>query len=150
VKGDDGKPLVPSDPFGPYKMIGSRSFTKWLTAGGRAFAVDTVDNGAEGGNKCTSCHRIGSKNTCAAFAPQSIGMQLPSNLSAFAREDFKHTHWMPSAGSPGAPETTADWNADPHGFRADAERLLACCQDPGGAGCKRTPINDVPPPYARD
>jgi cytochrome c553 len=143
VKDREGRPVLPSHPFGPYKNLGRKYFTDWLTAGRQSFSVAPRE-----ANSCVSCHRIGSKNTCSNFAAQSIGQREAAGISAWARENFGLTTWMPPQ-VPGAPTSHAEWFADLGGYRSAAEKLLHCCQNPDSTECQdRTPINTAPPPFA--
>ena len=143
VKDRNGRPILPSHPFGPYKNMGRKYFTDWLTANRQSFSVAPRE-----ANSCVSCHRIGSKNTCGNFAAQSIGAREAAGMSAWARENFGLSTWMPPQ-IPGAPTSHAEWFADMGGYRSAAEKLIHCCQNPDSVECQeRTPINTAPPPFA--
>ncbi len=135
----DGSTLVPSNPFREYKNVG-RFFSEWTKESKRSFAISTKEK-----NSCTTCHRIGSQNTCDNFAGQSIGQETTRDLSDYASRTFKLSHWMPPSGH--GVETIQDWQNDEAGMRSDADKLLACCSNPDAAECVKKPINSLPAPY---
>jgi len=150
VRQADGTPMVPERPFGPYKMLGRKFFTNWLsgteTGGTRSFAVTTAD----GTNSCTSCHRIGSQNTCRQFLKQSVGITAATSISEFGLDEYALRYWMPPTGTQNRPADETAWHNNEGGFKEAAERMIFCCNNPTSAECKRTPINDVPPPYVAE
>ena len=93
---------------------------------------------------CTSCHRLGSANTCSYFAPDSfathkIDAYEPEVLEAAEPGSPYWTlaYWMPTA--PAAVADFADWEA---GFASARDHVLQCCEAPGidGGGCQWAPV----------
>lgn len=116
------KDVVPSVPLGKYKIVG-RDFQSWTR-----YAIDV-----EGGNSCTSCHRIGSQKTCEKYVEQSVGLELPRAHLASVYQ-FPHSHWMP----PGEFTDKAAWDS---AYLNDAQRLISCCNNPNQSFCIRTRID---------
>jgi len=138
VKLPNGETVVPSNPFGQYKMIGRRFFTAWESS-----SVSTTTPPPGGPDQtCTSCHKIGNRNTCDQFAPQSVGLQTASNSSTHAINTFALSHWMPPSGI----ANEAAWSAS--AMKKHWEQIQDCCNDPSAPGCKLTPVNAPPPPFA--
>lgn len=145
VRAADGRPLVPSGAFGggrsgKYSVIGSRGFYNWQKSQAIASTVTSDTNG----KSCTSCHNIGSLNTCASWARQSAGVDLGPNLTAMAKTTFAYKYWMPPVDQ-GAHSFT-EWQTS--GFKRAAERLIDCCINPQQTGCSAAPVMTTPPPYA--
>lgn len=93
---------------------------------------------------CTSCHRIGSNNTCSYFAPDSLGHSkidaYEPEVHAAAEPGSPHwalAYWMPTA-TPAVADF-ADWEAM---FAEAREHVLRCCEAPGidGDGCEWAPV----------
>lgn len=125
--------------FREYKNVG-RFFAEWAKDSKLSFAISTKEK-----NSCTTCHRIGSQNTCDNFAAQSIGQETTRDLSDYGSKTFKLSHWMPPSGH--GVETIQDWQNDEAGMRSDADKLLACCYNPDAIECVKKPINSLPAPY---
>jgi hypothetical protein len=95
---------------------------------------------------CTSCHRIGSENTCSYFAPDSLGVH---KIDAYEPEVHAATepgsphwslaYWMPSETATPAVADFADWEAM---FAEARDHVLRCCEAPGidGDGCQWAPV----------
>jgi len=115
---------------------------------------------------CVSCHRIGSINTCASWARDSVGVQgTLGRASENARSDrnkaFPHSHWMPLGVAPG--EANFDESVNGHteiekwneAFKVAADATLECCRLNASTTeadratfnrrCTSTPITTPPP-----
>ena len=93
---------------------------------------------------CTSCHRLGSNETCSFFAPDTLG-----DLKINAHESEVHdatdpnsphwrlAYWMP--GGTHAFDDFAQWDAT---YGEAREHILRCCENPGvdGDGCEWAPV----------
>lgn len=123
---------------GRYSVVGSRYFPSWTMP--TALAAAPLANG----RSCTSCHELGSRESCARWISQSAGKSFPPNLSRRGRTDFHLSHWMPPPGEAGANQ--AAW--DQAGWGEAADRLLSCCARPSSPGCTSKPLITPPPPYA--
>ena len=123
-----GKPtdelLVPSNPDGPYSIIGAdiEEFMAWDTS----YSVKTADAG------CESCHRIGSMGTCRdwsrdAFPLHDEGTEAANSeyydLNSKDEWATKHPnhHWMPP------PTDDADWASSLETYKTSAQQLRQCC-----------------------
>lgn len=93
---------------------------------------------------CTSCHRIGSNQTCGFFAPDALaahkGSLYESQVHAAAEPGSPHwplAYWMP--GAPHAFDDFAQWESTYGDARA---HILKCCETPGvdGDGCQWRPV----------
>lgn len=93
---------------------------------------------------CTSCHRLGSKNTCSFFAPDAFATHkidaYEAELRAAAEPGSPHwplAYWMPDGAQ--AVEEFEDWEAM---FGAAREHVLGCCEAPGISrdGCEWAPV----------
>ncbi|GJD66492.1 hypothetical protein [Methylobacterium frigidaeris] len=83
------------------------------------------------GNLCTSCHNIGTLDSCNRFTKLATGRTLPTNISDLGKT-FPHSHWMPpDNASTGI--TLAQWKAL---YDASVDKILACCAAPGTLSCK--------------
>jgi hypothetical protein len=140
IRQADGTPLVPPGGKGqPYSIVGSRGFSDWQ----RSVAIASTVTADTNGKSCTSCHDIGSLNTCAAFARQSAGQVQAPNLSTTGAT-WPLDHWMPLPQDPTV-KALADWQAA--GYQKAADHLFTCCDTPAADGCATTPIMTAPPPY---
>jgi hypothetical protein len=112
--------MVPEDPFGQYKVIGTEFGTSnWP----ETFAVKSTS--AVNGN-CTTCHRIGSQSTCQEFAGDSVGSgaavrsQIEPYKTEWAKE-WRNARWM-------APHelyaNQGQWN---HFVLPSATEQMRCC-----------------------
>ncbi|SME98070.1 hypothetical protein [Pseudobacteriovorax antillogorgiicola] len=120
-----GSGQVPKAPDTPYRIVG-KEFADWPST--QAVTV-------EGGNLCTSCHRVGDRFSCESFLDYSVGLKsIKGVLASFYQ--FPDSHWMPP---PSALLTAQEWQDR---YQEQVNQIRACCQDPSKAGCKREPITE--------
>jgi hypothetical protein len=95
-------------------------------------------------NACTSCHRLGSANTCSYFAPDSFATHkitaYEPEVHAAAEPGSPYwplAYWMPSATL--AVADFADWETK---FADARVHILQCCDAPGidTDGCQWAPV----------
>jgi len=150
VLNDDGTKLLPEVVDGKYNMIAARyGLYKWP----KSFNVEPKTSGAK---SCTSCHRIGSMNTCGEFASDSVGNR--SSLDKYKTDLAKtwmNKRWMEPHGNYSSKE---QWN---HFVKPSADEAIRCCNvvnrvrgwlsrtltpdmitEIEGEGCKITPISN--------
>jgi hypothetical protein len=144
VLGTDGKHIVFDGTklgtwAGRYSVIGNRGFEAWPTT----YAIESTVTTDTEGQSCTSCHNIGSEKTCEDWRRYATGT-APRGTGTTGRS-FAHAYWMPPPLTPPLADVHA-WESA--GFKRAAERLAACCANPTAAGCRRTQITTLPPPYA--
>ncbi len=84
-------------------------------------------------NACLACHRIGSQDTCARIAQDSVGLNKDGAYEQQVRDaaqpgspHWKLAYWMPTASAPVADFAT--WTGL---FGAARDHILACCAAPG-------------------
>lgn len=141
--------LVPSYTDGPYNIIGKFYFAsgKGHEAWPTSFAVNT-----ESGNKCASCHRIGSLNTCKTWARDAVGhTTFTDGLKTDVAKTFPLSHWMPPRKDinnwpnleGGLQVTAAQWDQK---YKEHAKQILECCDNPTAAGCVREKITGAAAP----
>ncbi len=118
-----GGPLVPSgaERGAPYFVVGE-AFSEWARP--RHISPE--------GNRCVSCHRVGTR-TCMTFAMQAVGKSLLPALSERSRV-FPGSHWMP--GEHGLDKQ--EWDAT---YLESVAQLIGCCAKPSRPGCNAA---DVP------
>lgn len=91
---------------------------------------------------CTTCHRITSNETCASWAPDSVGAAKGyghQDLVVQAANDLESPLWHLGTWMP--PDASADpqlWHST---YAATVELLTACCRRPG----KNQPATDTTP-----
>ncbi len=96
---------------------------------------------------CTSCHRLGSAETCSYFAPDSLASHkitaYESEVHAAAEPGSPYwplAYWMPSAASGVADFADfADWEA---AYAEARDHVLQCCEAPGidQGDCEWAPV----------
>jgi hypothetical protein len=118
------RPVVPSNPTGKYRFIGSQAFTDWRAPE----HFDLEDN------SCVSCHRIGTQASSESFAKWATGEASTMQLSPRYRS-YPNSHWMP----PEEAEfmSSDDWNVQ---YQQSVLQLLSCNQNPAQAACRVKPI----------
>jgi hypothetical protein len=112
--------IVPSDPKGHYKFIGSQAFSTW-SAPAQFKPV---------GNQCTSCHRIGTAAGSESFTQWASGEALPRQLSS-AYQRYPQSHWMPP--DEAATLTKDEWDTLYH---QSVLQLISCNQNPTQPACR--------------
>lgn len=127
VRTEDGELMVPSIPDVPYKIIGAGlGFERWSTA----YSVEPE------GSKCTTCHRIGSMNTCRTWAKDAYPLHedgVAPALSDFYVKNFKtqkflehpNHHWMPPP--PTKESAMPAWANKLPTYKASVAKLRECC-----------------------
>lgn len=140
----DGKQFVFSgvEGGGKYSAIGATSFDLWVKPFKVASKVTTDTNG----KSCTTCHVIGTLNTCNEWVKQSVGRLLAPNGSTKQASDFHFRFWMP----PDEPGLTSQQTFISSGYERAAQRLLDCCANPQSAECEIKPNMTTPPAYSLD
>jgi hypothetical protein len=92
---------------------------------------------------CTTCHRLGSENTCTQFAPDSMGVRKGRAYEDAVRDamgpsspHWQLAHWMPATG---ADMDRSSWQSQ---FAAAREHILTCCEAPGvdTGDCQWAPV----------
>lgn len=93
---------------------------------------------------CTSCHRLGSDNTCSYFAPNSLARLQTNAHEAQIHEAaepgspaWRLAHWMPGPVEDIA--TLSDWEAT---YGDARDHVLECCGSPGvdTGDCQWAPV----------
>ncbi len=93
---------------------------------------------------CTSCHRLGSANTCSYFSPDALATHkidaYESEVHAAAEPGSAHwplAYWMPDATR--AVTDFEQWEAT---FAVARDHVLDCCESPGvnTNGCQWEPV----------
>ena len=118
---------------GPYHLV---------DLGGQPRSVETMHLVSDAAAPCTSCHRIGSRETCTFFAPDSFGIKgagYEPEVHAAAEVGSPHwalAYWMPA--SP-AVEDFDEWQAT---FATARDHILECCASPGvdTGDCRWQPV----------
>ncbi len=120
---------------GPYHVVG---------LDGRPRSTGIMHLVSERADACTSCHRLGSDNTCSYFAPDSLGIKKNDSYDSQVHQAaepgspyWRLAHWMP-----GGTEELADfvdWDAQYGDARA---HVLECCESPGVdvGDCRWAPV----------
>lgn len=125
---------------GPYHLVG---------LGPEPRATEVMHLVSADAAPCTSCHRLGSENTCTFFAPNALGdantLSHEAEVHAAAEPGSPHwplALWMP-ADTSATPEF-ADWQA---AYGRAREHILECCESPGEdvQGCRWAPVPSVAP-----
>lgn len=120
---------------GPYHLVG-------LDGAPRSTGV--MELVSPQASPCTSCHRIGSNQTCSVFAPDALaahkGSLYESEVHAAAEPGSPHwplAYWMP--GTTHAFDDFGEWESS---YGEAREHILACCENPGvdGNGCLWRPV----------
>lgn len=83
VKSENGKSILPRNPYGKYYVVGSKYFNDGSWDVKRLVSKEA--------SSCLLCHFIGSKRTCGDFAKMSVGLKEHRNLT----ETYQKFHWMP-------------------------------------------------------
>ena len=112
---------VPSHPWGSYKIAG-KEFAEWLI-------VESVS--VDGGNVCSSCHRIGDDFSCRSFFNYAVGSSPIKGVLSDAYR-YPSSHWMPPQ-SPDSPKSLEEWQAK---FQTDINKIKDCCQNANGEGSR--------------
>jgi hypothetical protein len=113
---------LPSDPFGKYANNIGAPFQLWP----KPLNLSTR------GNTCTSCHRIGSLETCQRTMRESTGLITSPGSDDWAQR-YPNSHWMP----PGNAKTQTQWDVI---FGPSLQELLACCANPKLPQCIVAPV----------
>lgn len=114
---------LPGNPFGKYKNDVGHAFKDWP----QPYGITTR------GNTCTTCHRMGTMNSCQVALFQSSGMASYAGQDDWAKQ-FPQSHWM----APGNLHSKVQWDQQ---FTDSLRMLAACCQDPKGAACLTVDYN---------
>ncbi|MCX4239963.1 hypothetical protein [Paraliomyxa miuraensis] len=82
---------------------------------------------------CTSCHRLGSRNTCSSFAPDSMGSHKlhPYEDEVHAAAEPGSPYWELAYWMPTASVELADFDAWEAAFGEARDHVLECCAAPG-------------------
>lgn len=88
------------------------------------------------GNACTSCHNIGTHNSCRTFARIASGTP-PADISQLG-STWPHSYWMPP-GTETSGMTENDWKVD---FADSLKQITDCCDNPNAAICRTRPFDD--------
>ncbi len=123
---------LPADPFGRYANDIGAAFRNWP----KPSSISTR------GNTCTSCHRMGSLETCRTTAKESVSWLASPGRDDWAKA-YPQSHWMP----PGNFHTQIQWEVI---YKINLERILACCADPSQPECVATPITGGSAPLQRN
>lgn len=129
----------------PYLIIGS-ALSSWKERFPvKAISTAPIDNnGKLEPQICTSCHRIGSLDTCATNLAFATGSNEPGKLSPTG-ELFKNKAWMPPP--PAAwhdksdPEFQKLWEDS---YAKHVKRLRCCCDNPSAKGCTSQDLTTSP------
>lgn len=93
---------------------------------------------------CTSCHRIGSENTCGSLAADSMGLDKASPFEQAVLDAAMpgSSHWPLAYWMPGAGAQIPDFAAWQTLFGPARDHVLACCEAPGvdRGSCRWEPI----------
>lgn len=120
---------------GPYHLVG---------LDGTPRSTGVMELVSPAASPCTSCHRLGSNETCSFFAPDALaaykGSIYESEVRAAAEPGSPHwplAYWMP--GPPHAFAGFSEWEST---YGAAREHILACCEAPGldVDGCQWRPV----------
>lgn len=120
---------------GPYHLVG---------LDGRPRSTGVMELVSPQASPCTSCHRIGSNETCDFFAPDALaahkGSLYESQVHTAAEPGSPYwqlAYWMP--GITHAFDDFSEWEAT---YGAAREHVLKCCEAPGvdGDGCQWRPV----------
>lgn len=120
---------------GPYHLVG---------LDGAPRSTEVMELVSPEASPCTSCHRIGSNQTCGFFAPDALaahkGSLYESEVHAAAEPGSPYwqlAYWMP--GTTHAFDDFGEWESTYGGAR---EHILKCCETPGvdGDGCEWRPV----------
>lgn len=152
---DDGSSCVPCHDHDPFIYTPYLQSTGWQSVAADKGPYHLVDlRGARRSTgvvhlvspkaaACTSCHRLGSENTCSYFAPDSLGRH---KIDAYEPEVHAATepgsphwtlaHWMPA---PTDFADFADWEAQ---LGPTRDHVLECCEAPGldVGDCRWAPV----------
>lgn len=82
---------------------------------------------------CLACHRLGSENTCGAFARDSMGLDKGGAFEAAVLDAAMpgSPHWALAYWMPGASAAVPDFATWEQIFGAARDHVLACCETPG-------------------
>jgi len=118
---------------GPYHRVG---------LAGQVRPVDVMHLVSEPAAPCTSCHRIGSRETCSFFAPDSFGVKGAGyEPEVYAAAEPGSPHWALAYWMPNAPEVP-DRDAWETQFGAARDHIVQCCEAPGvdTESCRWAPV----------
>jgi hypothetical protein len=120
--------VMPVNPLGSYFHVDPAhyGFENWPTLA--FFPRD---------NTCTSCHRIGTQETCGQLTRWMTGLDIPPGADNAARM-YPLSHAMP----PGFDRTLTSWNEI---YAASIAQIQSCCENPDQPSCRRTKIGAFPP-----
>ncbi len=140
---------VPSDPWGFHSVDVGGPFVNWPKP--RSIATR--------GNSCTSCHRIGSLNTCKKQVVGDFGEQPARMLQSIGQAPHGHFGAAEGTAYDNPPQASTAWGSLPHGwmgarlpqvgsglweeYGAKIEDLQRCCNDPAAPGCIVEPIENL-------
>jgi hypothetical protein len=139
---------LPSDPWGYHSVDVGGPFADWP----KPKSISTR------GNSCTSCHRIGSLNTCQTEVVGTFGEQPPKMLQAVGQAPHGRFGAAKGTADDDPPDVYTAWGTLPHGwmgerlpdvdsdlwklYEAGLKDLERCCKDPSAAGCLVEPIGN--------
>ncbi|MEX1368260.1 MAG: hypothetical protein AB1Z98_34335 [Nannocystaceae bacterium] len=120
---------------GPYHVVG---------LDGSARSTEVMELVSPQASPCTSCHRIGSNQSCDFFVPDALAADKASlyepQVHAAAEPGspyWRLAYWMP--GTTHAFDDFAQWEST---YGEAREHILRCCETPGvdGNGCQWRPV----------
>ena len=117
---------------GPYHLVGLEA----------PRAVEVMHLVSEAAAPCTSCHRLGSRQTCDFFAPDSFGVKAAGyEPEMYAAAEPGSPHWALAYWMPVSPEVEDfdDWEA---AYAEARDHIVECCQAPGvdTGDCRWEPV----------
>jgi hypothetical protein len=134
-------PIPPRDV--PFIVVG-KLFEPWRKAHPLA-AISTTPIG-DTPQLCTSCHRIGSQDSCRLHVDYALGLKEPGPLSRSAHA-FAARTWMPPMPPDWKSKSEAEleraWHA---AYDAHVKKLTCCCKTPQAKGCTRQELDRTPLP----
>jgi hypothetical protein len=93
---------------------------------------------------CTTCHRLGSENTCSLFAPDALGVHKTVDYepAVHAATEPGSPHWPLAYWMPGPPHALTDFTQWEDTYATAKAHILQCCESPGvnADGCAWAPV----------
>jgi hypothetical protein len=145
----DQSQQVPSDPFGFYSVDVGGPFVNWP----KPQSISTR------GNSCTSCHRIGSLNTCQQQEVGDFGEQPAKMLQSIGQAPHGRFGAAKGTAYDNPPQVYTAWGSLPHGwmgarlpdvdsylwkeYESKVQDLQRCCANPSAPGCIVEPIENL-------
>lgn len=118
---------------GPYRLVTLEAQTR---------PVEVMHLVSEAAAPCTSCHRLGSRQTCNFFAPDSFGIKGAGYESeVYAAAEPGSPHWSLAYWMPVSPEVEDfdDWQ---DAYAEARDHIVECCRAPGvdTGDCRWEPV----------